>query len=513
MAGAPIVVSPSESWDGNDGPWSTFALGIGTPPQYVRVLISTTCPQPWAVDPRGCIATDPVSCAADRGGLFDKNQSSTWAEEGLHELHQQLNLGYAGNGDWGRDSIALGYPGSGAISVENQLLATIATKDFYIATWGIAPRPTNLSRSESDLATFTPEDSYQSLLSKLKQENKIPSLAYGYTAGARYRLKRVPASLTLGGYDTSRFVSSNLTFGLAGDNSRDLVAGIQSISVIGTSQELLPTPILAFVDSTVPHIWLPIEACRAFEEVFGIDWDPSCDLYLVNETTHQALLAQNASLSFKIGTNTVTPQVVDIILPYASFDLQVLDTYPNVTNSTRYFPLRRAANDTQYTLGRTFLQETYLIADYERSTFSLNQCRFVENDEPDIRPIFPPNTNTTNTTGGGITPLNTYQKRDLSPGIIAAIAIGSLVFLAILLSISTILWLRGRKSQLPHSDQSDQTSIAPETPEPKSPQEVHTDPIIPPELEGIGLGPREMEDGVAATEMNAIAEERHELYG
>ncbi len=171
-------------------------------------------------------------------------------------------------------------------------------------------------------------------------------------------LKRVPASLTLGGYDASRFVASNLTFNFAGDNSRDLVVGVQAISVVDSSQELLPTPILAFVDSTVPHIWLPVEACREFEETFGISWDSSSDLYLVNETTHQALLAQNASLAFRIGTNTVTSNVIDIILPYASFDLQVLDTYPNVAYSTRYFPLKRAANDTQYTLGRTFLQET-----------------------------------------------------------------------------------------------------------------------------------------------------------
>lgn len=76
-----------------------------------------------------------------------------------------------------------------------------------------------------------------------------------------------------------------------------------------------------------------------------------------------------------------------------------------------------------------------------------------------------------------------------------------------------MLWLRRRKSQLPDPSQSDVISIPPESPEPKSPQELHTNPIIPPELEGIGLGPREMEDGVAATEMNAIAEERHELYG
>jgi hypothetical protein len=28
-----------------------------------------------------------------------------------------------------------------------------------------------------------------------------------------------------------------------------------------------------------------------------------------------------------------------------------------VKNTTSYFPLKRAANDTQYTLGRAFLQE------------------------------------------------------------------------------------------------------------------------------------------------------------
>ncbi|KAL8857185.1 MAG: hypothetical protein Q9178_006240 [Gyalolechia marmorata] len=396
---------------------------------------------------------------------------------------------------------------------DHQLIATIATKDFYIATWGIAPRPTNLSRSDSDIAMFAPEDSYQSLLSKLKQEDNSPSLAYGYTAGARYRLKRVPASLTLGGYDASRFVASNLTIDLAGDNSRDLVVGVQAISVVGSSQELLPTPILAFVDSTVPHIWLPVEACRAFEETFGISWDSSSDLYLVNGTTHQALLAQNASLAFRIGTNTVTSNVVDIILPYASFDLQVLDTYPNVAYSSRYFPLKRAANDTQYTLGRTFLQETYLIADYERSTFSVNQCRFMENNDPDIRPIFP--TNSTNTTTRATPPDsdNKVNTGGLSAGIIAAIVIGSVVFLAILIAVSTILWRRRLKAKVPDSSQSDQASIALESVDYNTEQELHTDPIIPPELEGIGLGPREMEDAVAATEMDAVKEERHELYG
>lgn len=190
-------LSSADSWcrDGNDGPWSTFTLGIGTPPQYVRVLISTTCPQPWAVDPLGCTAIDPATYASNRGGLFNKNHSSTWQDQGFYELDQELNLGYTGNGDFGSDSITLGYPGSGAITVEHQLLATIAAKDFYIATWGIAPRATNLSRSDSDPATLLPENSHQSLLSMLKQQHEIPSLAYGYTAGARYRMSPSPLSI------------------------------------------------------------------------------------------------------------------------------------------------------------------------------------------------------------------------------------------------------------------------------------------------------------------------------
>ena len=89
-------------------------------------------------------------------------------------------MGYSGNGEFGFDSLALGYPGSGAYTVNHQLLAGIAAKDFYVATWGIAPRPTNLTTIDSN-------HSYQSLLSRLKQSEQVPSLSYGYTAGAYYR--------------------------------------------------------------------------------------------------------------------------------------------------------------------------------------------------------------------------------------------------------------------------------------------------------------------------------------
>lgn len=60
-------------------------------------------------------------------------------------------------------------------------------------------------------------------------------------------LQRMSASLILGGFDASRFVSSNLVFELTDDNSHDPIVGVQKISVIGLALELLPSPISAFM--------------------------------------------------------------------------------------------------------------------------------------------------------------------------------------------------------------------------------------------------------------------------
>lgn len=178
-----------------------------------------------------------------------------------------------------------------------------------------------------------------------------------YNAG----LKKVFASLTLGGYDISRFTPNDISFSFAPDNGRDLVVGIQSINSSdqdGTTHNLLSSGILAYVDSTVPQIWLPIEACEAFEKAFGLTYDEISKLYPVNDALHKKLLAQNATISFTLGSTKIGGKTINIVLPYNSFDLQA--SPPFTQNSTKYFPLQRAANDTQYTLGRAFLQEAFV---------------------------------------------------------------------------------------------------------------------------------------------------------
>jgi hypothetical protein len=169
-------------------------------------------------------------------------------------------------------------------------------------------------------------------------------------------LKQVYGQLIFGGYDTSRFTSNSVSFTLAQDVSRDIVVSLQSISYSGTAQaSLLASPILIFIDSTDPNIWLPETACKQFETAFGLTLDATTGLYLVNDSHHQTLLAENAQVRFRLADTPTGGEAVTIVLPYSAFDLKA--EYPMVANSTRYFPLKKAANETQYTLGRTFLQE------------------------------------------------------------------------------------------------------------------------------------------------------------
>jgi hypothetical protein len=143
---------------------------------------------------------------------------------------------------------------------------------------------------------------------------------------------------------------------MADDITRDLVVYLQSISYSGsTSATLLSDPILTFIDSTDPNLWLPEGVCDAFEQAFGLTLDSESGLYLVNDTHNTELLNSNAQVTFRLSDVASGGDAVTITLPYDAFALTA--QAPLVDNSSYYFPLKRAANSTQYTLGRAFLQE------------------------------------------------------------------------------------------------------------------------------------------------------------
>src|SRR2546423_513696 len=83
-------------------------------------------------------------------------------------------------------------------------------------------------------------------------------------------------NLIFGGYDASRFTKNDVVFNLGSDTDRDLLVGLRSITSTdstGKNTTLMHNAIMTLIDSSVPHIWLPVSACKAFEDTFGLLYD------------------------------------------------------------------------------------------------------------------------------------------------------------------------------------------------------------------------------------------------
>jgi hypothetical protein len=197
---------------------------------------------------------------------------------------------------------------------------------------------------------------------------------------------------------------------------------------------LLESPIYAFIDSTIAELWLPLSACKRFEKTFDLEWDHQSQLYLVNDTLHSRLLATNPNITLSLSPAPSGGPLIQITLPYAAFDLTAKPPYQGINSTSLYFPLRRALNDTQYTLGRTFLQEAYLTVDWERQNFSVSQVNWTVNAPQHLVPILSVKEDNASVSNN---PPNLARMNNAT---IAGIVTSSAVFLAIIAVLSYLLY-------------------------------------------------------------------------
>jgi len=236
-----------------------------------------------------------------------------------------------------------------------------------------------------------------------------------------------------------------------------------------------------------------VEACTLFEQAFGLTWNDTLELYLVNSSQHNTLLAQNANVTFTMG-NLTAGASVNITLPYAAFDLNV--SSPIVPNPTNYFPLKRAANSTQYTLGRTFFQEalvfwihvdsstdyiSYVTADYDRRNFSVSQCNWQPDAQSNIVPILPPAQESSNSgSGSGSlgTPINKSITSSPPVGAIAGGVVGGVV---VIIAIAILLWFFCIKPRRRRAEAAAAAAAA--SPEPQPRPRPEEEAFMKPELD------------------------------
>lgn len=109
---------------------------------------------------------------------FQPNSSSSWKQIGIYPVNIGTGFGLTGNGILGFDTVGLGTGASSDnVELSGQAISAYATSSPWVGQLGLSQFPMNVSD------TLAPH----SFLSRLKEEGHIPSLSFGYQAGAIYR--------------------------------------------------------------------------------------------------------------------------------------------------------------------------------------------------------------------------------------------------------------------------------------------------------------------------------------
>ena len=405
-----------------------------------------------------CSIDDP-RCSSERGGTYQPQDSRFFGSLGDWQLGQPW-LGYGGNGAYGLDTLNFYAPLEDlAVGMSNVVVAAFNSTSYFNGFFGLGVTAGNFGKEVAE----------SPLVQMVRQFGWIPSYSYGYTAGAWYRNEY--SSVVLGGYDASRFKENGVTFTIANQQyPKALVRGIEVTADKGdkryhadskwkSSTQVLSTwdqRFVALIDSTTPYLWLPESICDNFANALGFKYNDTFDLYILDNDQYNTL-SDMENLAFTFSLSSYDNQdnfghplhengVVNITLPSVSFISTLQFPFQNESieygaPAVPYFTLRKSHSNDSIILGRSFLQEAYLVTKYDSDVFSLYQTEF-PSGSPNVQQIARPD--------DSIYPEGPPETKhnDISTGEKAGIAVG--VILVIFSVISFLSWYcccRGRKEK------------------------------------------------------------------
>ncbi|KAK7981795.1 hypothetical protein PG996_009483 [Apiospora saccharicola] len=381
-----LWLEPSQQWHVCNG------LFVGEPAQQVDVTVNTALSELWVVESSGCDSTNV--CKSSRGNVFDVGASKSWGPLGQYKLGAD---DLAGNGDYAMETVVV-YDSAKQwhTPLQKQIVAGINDTRYFTGFFGLGITP----GSFQDTVVLSP------LANLVEQVGVVPSHSYGYTAGAYYKGESgTPISVTLGGYDKNRFVPHATNFNLNID--REIEVLVRGISAQVTNPDRAPNKwgsasrtllsfnesVKAVIDTTTPYLWLPTPVCEHFAKALGLKWNETFGLYMYSDDgIFDSFQRPDLSFTFTLtssdnidnfGHPLDVPGAVNITISANAFAQTLRFPFQNLFSygdaAVPYFPLKRHDNASQAIIGRAFMQEAYLITNYESSTFSVHKALFPEN--------------------------------------------------------------------------------------------------------------------------------------
>jgi hypothetical protein len=330
---------------------------------------------------------------------------------GDYVLNSLKNFKIEANGHYGLDAVGLRDSATAElVTIPHSIVAAVETTQFYNGLFGLGITTSN----------FVDKHIYSPFTMMVADLGHIPSYTYGFTAGAYYRNGGTShSSLVLGGYDQNRFEPHNIEFRLQRNEDRLPQALVRGIEVSVKEEALKPDvwssnpqilsrmneSFVAVIDSSTPFIHVPDSVIRHFVENMQLTWNKAVEAYIVNDDQRTDLLKEDMfSFTFSLssfdntdnfGSPLEVDGVVNITLPGAAFVHLLRYPYNDEAiawgaPSQPFFPIKRAEDD-KFILGRTFLQEAYLLTKYDSEIFSIHQAKHPSNPAQfDIKAVAQP---------------------------------------------------------------------------------------------------------------------------
>ncbi|KAI1113077.1 acid protease [Nemania sp. NC0429] len=387
---APLAAVWSDLTFGPDGPWPAVEVTLGSSQtialypgrEFASFLLTSD------------YCNGNTTCTATKAHLYNKAQAQVDNTGSTGQIQYSPGPDFMSGVDMDGENAQMWIDNMqiGSMTVPNVSLALLSSSYAVYPdnTWyplsvgclGIgAPKTVN--------QTFTLDNNKPAINASLipgwlHAKDQIPSNSFAMHIGSAN--PPMPGSLYFGGYDQNRIIGDILTE--TDDYTKAIPLKDISITVVDGSSpwdfkskdgllaannaSISSSGILVSVDGCSPYLTLPQSTCDGIAEHLPVKFNKDLGLYIWQEDDpkYSQIVSSASTLDFTFLGNSNT-QRVTISVPFRHLNLTL--SQPLVDTDQQYFPCYTGPSG-GYTLGRAFLQDAFVGANWDSKTWWLAQA-------------------------------------------------------------------------------------------------------------------------------------------